>query len=47
VAAGKEAGEILVTLPGGSTQRLPLVTASAVERKGFFARIPETIRSWF
>ena len=47
VAAGKEAGELIVTLPGGSTQTMPLVTADSVERKGFFARIPETITSWF
>jgi D-alanyl-D-alanine carboxypeptidase (penicillin-binding protein 5/6) len=47
VAAGQEVGQVIVTLPNGSTQTAPLVTTAAVERKGFFARIPETILSWF
>ncbi|MFO0069930.1 MAG: D-alanyl-D-alanine carboxypeptidase family protein [Alphaproteobacteria bacterium] len=47
VAAGQPAGELIVTLPNGSEQVVSLVTVSAVARKNAFARIPETIRSWF
>jgi D-alanyl-D-alanine carboxypeptidase (penicillin-binding protein 5/6) len=47
VVAGQNAGQLIVTLPNGSEQTVPLVTAAAVERKGAFARIPETIKSWF
>jgi D-alanyl-D-alanine carboxypeptidase (penicillin-binding protein 5/6) len=47
VTAGQPAGELIVTLPNGSEQIVPLVAASAVARKNALARIPETIHSWF
>ncbi|MFM9891015.1 MAG: D-alanyl-D-alanine carboxypeptidase family protein [Rickettsiales bacterium] len=38
VAAGTQVGSLTITLANGSTKEVPLVTAQAVEKLGFFAR---------
>ena len=38
IAKGAEVAQLVVTLPDGTTQRLPLAAAEAVEEAGFFGR---------
>ncbi|MBN8543084.1 MAG: D-alanyl-D-alanine carboxypeptidase [Alphaproteobacteria bacterium] len=47
ITAGAEVGTLVISLPNGSKQEVPLVAAAAVEKKGIFARIPDVIGSWF
>ncbi|MFZ4126219.1 MAG: D-alanyl-D-alanine carboxypeptidase family protein, partial [Rickettsiales bacterium] len=47
LAAGDEVGTLVIALPNGTSQEVPLVTSVAVEEKGLFARIPDVIGSWF
>lgn len=41
VKAGETVGELVIEVPNLPTQKIPLITASAVEEKGFFARTME------
>lgn len=43
VEAGKQVGVLKISLPNGATKEVPLVTAAAVERLGFFGRIGRTL----
>lgn len=47
VKTGEEVGTLIITLPNGDVKQVPLVAAADVEAKGFFARIPAAISSWF
>lgn len=46
VATGQEVGTLKVVLPTGASKEVPLITANAVERKGFFGRIFAVWGSW-
>jgi D-alanyl-D-alanine carboxypeptidase (penicillin-binding protein 5/6) len=39
IAKGQEVAQLLVTMPDGRSQRLPLVAGEAVEEAGFFGRL--------
>jgi D-alanyl-D-alanine carboxypeptidase (penicillin-binding protein 5/6) len=46
ITQGQVLGKLIVTMPSGATREEPLVAASAVEKKGAFARIPDVIGHW-